>query len=493
MIANFALINTTKTTLGPASLCQYLTSKGIEVNALYVPKDNNELYNQKDLSDIAAEISDSDIIGLSSFTISEERTLQLMRYIKKQYPNKHLILGGPNVILDPERLLNEFGVDSVCIHEGEIPLEKLINRYLDGNYSDIDGLWFNKDGVIKKNPYQKPLQVLDDIPFINYKKNYKRLTTNGFIKETNLAETPDNPCMPDNSIYVMASRGCQFSCSYCINSTINYINKQTNTKIIRKRSNRQLISELYDVIKNEPNINAVFFFDDDFLIRTEADLKDFESEYKDKINLPFYIFANPNSTTKSKIDFCYSAGIRSIEYGLQTVSSGILNKYERRDASQKIIEVLQYIKETGYDITISIDFITNSPFETDEDILENINFILNLPGDFIIYVHNLHLFPGSKLRQQFDQGTGNENKEYQNNIIEGKVFNEYFSKLLMAMQGYHGSSNPDIFGTLTRNEIEYLIKTENTAYTENLEMLNKRITMTDVASYYGKAGIKNHL
>ena len=92
-----------------------------------------------------------------------------------------------------------------------------------------------------------------------------------FIKETNLAETPDNPCMPNNSIYVMASRGCQFSCSYCINHTINDINKKTNSKIIRKRSNRKLISELYDIIKNEPNINAVFFFDDDFLIRSEAE------------------------------------------------------------------------------------------------------------------------------------------------------------------------------------------------------------------------------
>lgn len=484
MHAEFSIINTTKTTLGPSSLCQYLMVKGIEVNALYVPKDNNELYTQEELSAIADEVADSDIIGFSSFTISEERTLQLMRYIKKKSPNKHLILGGPNVILDPERLLNEFGVDSVCIHEGEIPLENLIKKYLSGNYTDIEGLWFKKDGVIIKNPYQKPLQILDDIPFINYKKSYKRLTENGFVKETNLAETPDNPCMPNNSIYVMASRGCQFSCSYCINSTINKINKQTNSKIIRKRGNSKLISELYDVIKNEPYINAVFFFDDDFLIRTEADLKDFEKEYKNKIKLPFYIFANPNSTTKAKIDICYSAGLRSIEYGLQTVSPGVLNKYERRDASQKIIEILQYTKESVYNLTISIDFITNSPFETDADILENINYILKLPDDFIIYVHNLHLFPGSELRKQFERGTGNENKEYQNNIIEGKVFNEYFSKILMAMQGYHGTSNPDIFGTLTRNEIEYLIKTKNTAYIENLEMLNKKITMTDVASHY---------
>lgn len=482
--AVFSLINTTKTTLGPASLTQYLLSKGIKVNVLYAPKDNNFLYELKELFIIANEIADSDVVGFSSFTISEERTLQLMRYIKNRYPKKHLILGGPNAILDPERLLNEFGVDSVCIHEGEIPVEKLIIKYRSGNYKDIHGLWFKENGQIIKNPYQKPLQDIDEIPLINYKKSYKKLTINGFIKETNLAETPDNPCMPGNSIYVMASRGCQFSCSYCINSTINKINKKTNSKTIRKRSNYKLISELNDVIINEPDINAIFFFDDDFLIRSVAELRDFEREYKNRIKLPFHIFANPNSTTKSKIDICYSAGLRRIEYGLQTVSSETLNKYERRDSSKKIVEVLQYIKETGYDIDISIDFITNSPFETDADILENINFIMSLPGDFTIYVHNLHLFPGSKLRKQFDCGTGNEYKEYQNNIIEGKVFNEYFSKLLMAMQGFHCSSNLDKYGSLSRNEIGYFIKSINTSYNDNLAILNKRITLTEVATHY---------
>ena len=262
------------------------------------------------------------------------------------------------------------------------------------------------------------------------------------------------------------------------------MNKNTNSKIIRKRNNYKLISELNDVIINEPDVNAIFFFDDDFLSRSVAELKDFEREYKNRIKLPFHIFANPNSTSKSKIDICYSAGLRRIEYGLQTVSSDTLNKYERRDSSKKFVEVLQYIKETGYDIVISIDFITNSPFETDADILENINFIKSLQGDFIIYVHNLHLFPGSKLRKQFDCGTGNEFKEYQNNIIEGKVYNEYFSKLLMAMQGFHSSAKPDIFGTLSKDEIEYFINSINTSHNDNLAILNQKIKLTDVATHY---------
>lgn len=484
MIAKFSLINTTKTTLGVASLSQYLISKEIDVNILYAPKDNNILYDEQELSIIVGEITGSDIIGFSSMTISEERTLQLMSYVKNKFPNKLLIIGGPNVILDPERLLNEFGVDSVCIHEGEIPLEKLINRYRSGNFTDIDGLWFRVNDKIIKNPYQKPIQVLDEIPFANYKKNYKRLTIDGFIKETNLAESPENPCMPGNSIYVMASRGCPFSCSYCINNILNDINRKTKSKIIRKRSSNKLITDLHDIIITEPDINAIFFFDDDFFIRSVDELSAFENEYKTKVNLPFHVFANPNSATKLKIDICYNAGLKSIEYGLQTVSKETLSKYERKDASNKIIESLLHIKEKNYNLSVSIDFITNSPFETDSDILENINFIMNLPGDFTIYVHNLHLFPGSKLRKQFECGTGNEKKEYQNNIIEGKVYNEYFSKLLMAMQGFHSSGKPDFFGSLSRSEINYFIKSIDTSYHENNNLLSEKIKSTEVANYY---------
>lgn len=485
MTANFSLINTGKITLGVASLSQYLISKKIFCNILYAPKDNNVLYEQMELELIANEIAGSDIVGFSSLTISEERTLQLIKYIKNRFPSKFLILGGPNVILNPERLLNEYGVDSVCIHEGEIPLENLINRYLSGNYTDIYGLWFKiVDGIVIKNPYQKPIQELDNIPFINYKLNYKVLTSNGFIHETNLAESPENPCMPGNSVYVMASRGCPFSCSYCINNIINNINRDTNSKIIRKRDNVKLAIELQNVILNEHNITSIFFFDDDFFIRSVDELNDFEKEYKSKVNLPFSIFANPNSASKSKIDICYRAGIRSIEYGIQTVSKRTLAKYKRNDASQKVIESLQYIQEKNYNINVSIDFITNSPFESDADIVDNINFIMSLPGDFTIYVHNLHLFPGSNLRREFEMGTGNEKKEYQNNIIEGKVYNEYYSKLLMAMQGLHKSDMPGVFGTLSREEIAFFINTKDVSYKENLRILSEKVKKTEVAYYY---------
>lgn len=482
--ARFTLINTTKTTLGPASLIQYLQSKEINVSCIYAPKNNNDLYTHNELEILIKAIDSSEIVGFSSFSISEERTLQLMRYIKDRLPLKHLILGGPNAILDPERLIKEYGVDSICIHEGEIPLETLIKKYHTGNFNDILGLWFKEDGLIVRNPFQKPIQDIDEIYFTNYKKNYKRLTRTGLIPENNILENIENPSMPSNLLYVMASRGCPNSCSYCINDVINRITKETHSKIIRKKNSIKLISELKKIIVNEENINGIFFFDDDFFVRSESELIEFANEYKKEIGLPFYIFANPNSTTKAKLDVCYSAGLKKIEFGLQTISLDVLKKYNRKDGAKKIHEILQYIKDTGYNLSIAIDFISNSPFETEQNVIENINYILNLPGDFIIYIHNLHLFPGNRLRNEFVSGTGNENREFQDNIIEGKVFNEYTSKLLMAMQGFHSMLNPDIYGTLSRSEVEYFIKTSETSYNENLAVLNKKIKETEVAKHY---------
>jgi hypothetical protein len=113
---------------------------------------------------------------------------------------------------------------------------------------------------------------------------------------------------------------------------------------------------------------------------------------------------------------------------------------------------------------------------------------MDLPGDFLIYVHNLHLFPGSKLRESYEIGTGNESIEYQNqnNVLNNKMFNEYETKILMAMQGWHKKDNPNQYGSLTKQEINFLIRTKNIKTKENIKELNKKISETMVAKYYAE-------
>jgi radical SAM superfamily enzyme YgiQ (UPF0313 family) len=486
---SFVLINTTQTTLGPSGLVQYLQGKKINADYIYAPKNGADLYTSKDLDLIGKAVKTNKIVGLSSFSICEDRTFQLANYIKTEYPEKLVILGGPNVIMDPERILKESKADSVCIHEGEIPLENLIKNY-PKEYTNIKGLWFKKGKKIIKNDFQKPLETLDEISFENYKNSkfgkYQRLTSNGFVSEKTLGEKIKNPCMQGNFLYIMTIRGCVYSCSYCINSRLNEINRITGTKILRKKSTDSIVKELKKTIKGEKNIEKIFFFDDDFFIRTEKELEEFAKKYKKEIGLPFMVFANPLSMTPKKIDLGVKAGLDSVEFGLQTVAEHTLKEYNRPSDAKKVREILEYVYNKKYNLNISIDFITNSPFENADDLKKNINYITNLPGNFLLYVHNLHLFPGIKLRAKYLTGTGFENTEYQNygDALKNKMFNEYETKMLLAMQGWHRKSNPNKFGELTKQEITHLFNDKKMHKAENIKKLNKKIAETIVAKYY---------
>ena len=408
---------------------------------------------------------------------------------KAPCPHVHVTLGGPNVIMDPEHVLLSSAADSVRIHEGEIPVSNLIRDPASLKKGQVPGLWFKSGTATVKNPFSDVIHDLDQIPLENYKKSrfgsFKRLSQDGFVQESTLTEHIDNPCMPDAFIYMLTTRGCPFSCSYCINSTAHAIEGQAHCPQIRRMSIRHTIAQIQKAVADNKSIRGVFFFDDDFSLRTEEELAEFCQRYATTIQLPFYVFANPNTTTNRKLDSYASGGLRSIEFGLQTVSERVLNEYKRPQNAEHLRRILNYVAAQAYAFDVSVDVITNSPFETPDDVAETISYVLGLPGDFQLYVHSLHLFPGSPLHRKHKHETGNEYHEYQDNYSASQHwFNKYHTKILFAMQGWHRASAPDQFGELTRREIESLLVCPEGEQAEQLGILDRRMDQTPVAQFY---------
>jgi len=487
--ASFILINTTKTTLGPSTLIQYLHSRKILADYIYAPKDANILYSDKELELLLNEISSYSIVGISSFTISEARAFQISHAIKNSGLKIHVTLGGPNVIMDPDRILLESKADSVCTYEGEVAVETLICNFQSKNYKSTKGLWFKDDDKIIQNPHSEVIENLDSINYENYKKSrygtYKRLSRDGFTAEQTMTEVIENPCMQGKFLYMMTTRGCPHSCSFCINATLHEIGRQVACPMVRRMSPVKVIDGLRGILEQDSSAEYVFFFDDDFSLRNERDLEVFAELYRKEVNLPFYVFANPNYTTNRKLDIYADAGLASIEFGVQSVSERILKIYNRMQNANDLIRILKHVAGRKYDIEISFDLITNSPFETAEDVIANIKYVLSLPGSFQLYVHNLHIFPGSPLRQKYGRGTGNEFYEYQDNVCstQKRFYNEYHTKILFAMQGVHESEHANMYGTLLRGEIESLAMNVS-GQDELIHMLNRKIAETQVAKYY---------
>jgi coproporphyrinogen III oxidase-like Fe-S oxidoreductase len=248
-----------------------------------------------------------------------------------------------------------------------------------------------------------------------------------------------------------------------------------------------IVRALRKAIDDDPSVEQVFFFDDDFSLRTKKELGEFVRAYQAQVGLPFYIFAYPNTTTDEKLDLYQEVGLKNVEFGLQTVSRRVLRKYHRAQNAEHLRRILKRSTEKAYAFTIAFDIITNSPFDTEEDVVQNIRYILSLPGSFELHVHSLHLFPGSPLRIEYGGGTGNEFHEYQDNFSAHAVryFNEFYTKILFAMQGWHEANEPT-YGTLTRREILVMLRSPTNKRVELLAMLDARMAETRVGLFYNE-------
>lgn len=101
-----------------------------------------------------ARQSEPDILGYSVMTGSQRYYFDLNQQIRQALNGKPVFtaFGGPHPTFFPD-MLEEPGVDGICVGEGEGPIVDLANALGNGGLKpDIANWWFKIDGEIVKNP-----------------------------------------------------------------------------------------------------------------------------------------------------------------------------------------------------------------------------------------------------------------------------------------------------------------------------------------------------
>lgn len=107
-----------------------------------------------------------DIVGYSVMTGSQNYYFKLNQAIRDALNDKRLmsVFGGPHPTFFPE-MIQESGVDGVCVGEGEGPMIDLANTLDNGGFHpDIPNWWFKVNGEIVKNPVRPLIRKLGDLP-----------------------------------------------------------------------------------------------------------------------------------------------------------------------------------------------------------------------------------------------------------------------------------------------------------------------------------------
>ncbi|PFO06416.1 B12-binding domain-containing radical SAM protein [Bacillus sp. AFS076308] len=141
-----------------------------------------------------------DVIGFSCYIWNIEETLKVVNMLKKVDPSILIVLGGPEVTYDTAEWMEKHpDVDFIVIGEGEQTFKQLLHEIAAAKeYRNVSGIAFRESGVVKITPQMNKLDL-------------KELPSPYRFPE-------DIADLGKRVTYIETSRGCPFSCQFCLSS-----------------------------------------------------------------------------------------------------------------------------------------------------------------------------------------------------------------------------------------------------------------------------------
>lgn len=424
-------------------------------------------YHKRILRELKILVSDSDLIGVSCYSQSSSKAIQLINSLRDlKIP---IVWGGCHATLNPRECIQHANI--VCVGEGEYACLDLMN-YLDDKdkIKTIKNLWIKDGDHIHKNELRPLISNLDELPWEDYD-----FSNQYFLNSKERLSGYRGQRLGAQSYYrflakrklrgfsVSLSRGCPFSCSFCFNYDMQLLYKGVNSSTLRRKNIVAAIEELSHYkkeLKLDSAQNFISFDDDDFFVRPLSDIEQFCSLYPKKIGIPFGCHVHVNSFNEKKLKLLIRSGLQVITVGLQTGSARINRDiYKRNVSNSKIVDVAKVLNEycRSSFLDTSYHVINTNPYETEEDVWETINLINTLPKPFSIQIFQLSFFPGSWLaRKALADGVVSSDRELAFDTHYYDAFAYAFKRticyryawfVLNLLLGYHTSSRT---GTISR-------------------------------------------
>jgi len=367
-----------------------------------------------------------DVVGISvSCSAFYKDAVTLSNKLRERNPDLIIMWGGIHVFLRPQDCIDH--ADLCYTGEAEIQLVEAMKVVEEtGNIpTGLDGTWAAINGTIYRNPYGQIVEDLDTIPFPDYDNERKYVIRGDEV----LRVEPFHPQV--YSLFVISSRGCPFNCSFCASAKFSkeYQSGNRPGRYVRQRSVANVIGEIQYIHDSLPVFSAVkdatINFGDDVFVLNEDWVRDFCIEYKAHFEKPFWCYFHPVTVKENIVRALKEVGMTYVDMGVQSASERIRTEiFNRVDTNDKIYKAFDILRRNN--IAITIDLITDNPFDTDEDRRKGLEFLLSLPRPYLVNYLSLILFPEVEFTQMvLDAGLKHEEDIEQNSL---KIFEQWQTK-----------------------------------------------------------------
>ncbi len=321
------------------------------------------------------------LIGFTTVSTEYDFIADTARYIRQNYPELFLFIGGPHVSLNSsEAMLDVF--DALCIGEGEYATLELVSQLEDGiEPSGIENLWIKSRGKIEKNQTRPFITDLDSLPFPD------RDIWQEWIDE-----------QPDSRYSVLLGRGCPYQCTYCINHAFK---KVASGSYVRIRSVDNIMEEIRDLAVRFPKSKEIYLEVETFGVNTKwaIDLCSRLEQFNATIEKPMSFGANVRITRNTDFDglfaACKKGNFEFIAIGLESGSERVRREILKRNYSNKdVINAVKLAKKYG--LKVLFYNIIGIPGETKADFEETVKMNRICMPDYI-YKYIFYPYPGTDL------------------------------------------------------------------------------------------------
>lgn len=291
-----------------------------------------------------------DVVCVSCYIWNLSFVKELMADLIKILPGADFWAGGPEVSYDAEKFLTENSeFKGVMVGEGEETFKELAGYYVEKNpqnLKDMTGICYRDKDQIIHNGWRQ-IMDLSSIPFI-----YKDLSE-----------------FKNRIIYYESSRGCPFSCSYCLSSI---------DKKLRFRDTETVKKELQFFIDNK--VPQVKFVDRTFNCKHDhamAIWKYINEHDNGVINFHFEISADLLREEELQEMSTMRPGLIQLEIGVQSTNPDTIKAIHRTMDFEKLKGIVDRIHSFG-NIHQHLDLIAGLPYEDYDSFRHSFNDVYAL-------------------------------------------------------------------------------------------------------------------
>lgn len=323
------------------------------------------------LADIYRE--KADIAAFSCYIWNIDHVLKLVRNLKRVLPHIKIVLGGPEVSFDTIQLMKENpSVDFVIAGEGERCFEfllKYLNKSVGGTLNDINGLFYKKEGDVVSN---KPCSFIEDLDLLPSPYTEEMLSS-----------------LENRIVYFESSRGCPFSCSYCLSSTFEGV---------RYFSLDRVKHDLIRLI--EAGVKQVKFVDRTFNCNRARAKEIFRFILQSPGETNFHFEAAADLFDDEMLDILSEApaGRIQFEIGIQSTNPETLEAIDRKTNLDRVFYNIKRLWDMG-NIHLHLDLIAGLPHEGYAVFKNSFNQVYNL-RPHQLQLGFLKMLKGSKIRTE---------------------------------------------------------------------------------------------